>query len=72
MSDTDQDLDRLNDALTGIPVGRDAMTIGDLNGYLTALIVGREIVLPSERFPGYGAAKERSRTSPRRRRRFPW
>lgn len=41
MSDTDQDLDRLNDALTGIPVGRDAMTIGDLNGYLTALIVGR-------------------------------
>ena len=72
MSDTAKDLDWLNDVLTDLPVERDEMTIGDLNRCLTKPIVGRDIVLRSERFPGYGAASEHSRTTPARRRRLPW
>ena len=52
MSDTDEDLDRLNDLLNGIPVEREGMTIGELDGYVAALIVCPEIVLPSEWLPG--------------------
>ena len=71
MSDTAKNLDWLNDVLTDLPVERDEMTIGDLNRCLSKPIVGGDIVLRSERFPGYGAASERSRTSPGRRRRLP-
>ena len=52
MSDTDEDLDRLNDLLIGIPVEREGMTIGELDGYVAALIVCPEVVLPSEWLPG--------------------
>ena len=52
MSDTDEDLDRLNDLLNGIPVEREEMTIGELDGYVAALIVCPKIVLPSEWLPG--------------------
>ena len=52
MSDTDEDLDRLNDLLNGIPVEREGMTIGELDGYVAALIVSPEVVLPSEWLPG--------------------
>ena len=68
MSDTDEDLDRLNDLLNGIPVEREGMTIGELDGYVAALIVCPKIVLPSEWLPGVWGREERSQSSPRRRR----
>ena len=52
MSDTDPDLDRLQDLLNAIPVERDGMTIAELDGYVTALIVCPDMVLPSEWLPG--------------------
>ena len=52
MSDTDDNLDRLNDLLNGIPVEREGMTIGELDGYVAALIVSPEMILPSEWLPG--------------------
>ena len=40
MSDTDPDLDRLEDLLNAIPVERDGMTVAELDGCVAALIVG--------------------------------
>ena len=52
MSDTDPDLDRLQDVLNAIPAERDGMTIAELDGYVAALIVCPETILPSEWLPG--------------------
>ena len=52
MSDTDTDLDRLQDVLNAIPAERDGMTIGELDGYVAALIVCPDMILPSEWLPG--------------------
>ena len=52
MSDTDAELDRLHDLLNAIPAERDGMTIAELDGYVAALIVCPEMVLPSEWLPG--------------------
>ena len=52
MSDTDPDLDRLQDLLNAIPVERDGMTVAELDGYVAALIVCPEVILPSEWLPG--------------------
>ena len=52
MSDTDPDLDRLQDLLNAIPVARDGMTVAELDGYVAALIVCPEVILPSEWLPG--------------------
>ena len=45
MSDTDPDLDRLQDVLNAIPAERDGMTIAELDGYVAALIVCPEMIL---------------------------
>ena len=52
MSDTDPDLDRLQDLLNAIPVERDGMTVAELDGYVAALIVCPDVILPSEWLPG--------------------
>ena len=52
ISDTDPDLDRLQDVLNAIPAERDGMTIAELNGYVAALMVCPEMILPSEWLPG--------------------
>ncbi len=52
MSDTDPDLDRLNDLLHAIPAEGDGMSIGELDGYVAGLIVCPEMVLPSEWLSG--------------------
>ena len=51
MADTDEELDRLNDLLNGIPAEREGMTIAEVDGYVAALIVCPEPVLPSEWLP---------------------
>ena len=51
MSDTDPDLDRLHDLLNAIPAERDGMTIGELDGYVAALIVCPDTIPPSEWLP---------------------
>ena len=51
MSDTDTDLDRLQDVLNAIPAERDGMTIGELDGYVAALIVYPDTIPPSEWLP---------------------
>ena len=52
MSDTDTDLNRLQDVLNAIPAERDGMTIAQLDGYVAAPIVCPEMILPSEWLPG--------------------
>ena len=52
MSDTDPELDRLQDVLNALPAERDGMTIAELDGYVAALIVCPEMILPSEWLPG--------------------
>ena len=52
MSDTDPDLDRLQDLLGAIPAERDGMTVAELDGYVAALIVCPDMILPSEWLPG--------------------
>ena len=52
MTDTDPDLDRLHDLLSAIPAERDGMTIAELDGYVAALIVCPDVILPSEWLPG--------------------
>ena len=52
MSDTDPDLDRLHELLNAIPAEWDAMTIAELDGYVAALIVCPDMVMPSEWLPG--------------------
>ena len=52
MTDTDPDRDRLQDVLNAIPAERDGMTIAELDGYVAALIVCPDTILPSEWLPG--------------------
>ena len=52
MSGADDELDRLNVLLSGIPVERDGMTLGELDGYVAALIVCPEMIPPSEWLSG--------------------
>jgi uncharacterized protein len=47
---TDAELDRLGDFLKGCKGGR-AMNVEQLDGFFAALIVGPEIVMPSEYYP---------------------
>ena len=61
MSDTDAELDRLHDLLNAIPAERDGMTIAELDGYVAALIVCPEMVLPSEWLPGVWGGNTNSR-----------
>ena len=51
MTDTDPDLDRLDDLLSAIPAERDGMTIAELDGYVAALIVCPDTIPPSEWLP---------------------
>ena len=69
MSDTDAELDRLHGLLNAIPAERDGMTIAELDGYVAALIVCPEMILPSEWLPGIWEENTNSRmlTKPRRR-----
>ena len=51
--------DRLQDVLNAIPAERDGMTIAELDGYVAALIVCPEMILPSEWLPGvWGEERE--------------
>ena len=52
MSDTDSDLDRLQDLLTAVPPERDGMNVVELDGYVAALIVCPDPILSSEWLPG--------------------
>ena len=52
MSDPDPNLDRLQDLLDAIPAKRDGMTVAELDGYVAALIVCPDMILPSEWLPG--------------------
>ena len=52
MSRTDEDLDRLNDLLNGIPSEWEGMTIEDLDGCVTVLVVSLNGILLSEWLPG--------------------
>ena len=52
MTDTDPELDRLQGALNAIPAERDGMTIAELDGYVAALIVCPDTILPSEWLSG--------------------
>ena len=52
MSDPDPNLDRLQDLLDAIPAERDGMTVAELDGYVAALIVCPDMILPSEWLPG--------------------
>ena len=48
MTDFEEELDRLNELLNGIPVEREAMSLSQLDGYVAALAVCPERVPPSE------------------------
>lgn len=52
MSDTHEELDRPANQLHAVPVEREGMTIGELDGYVAALIVSPEMVPPSEWLSG--------------------
>ena len=68
MSHTDEELDRLEAMLNGIPVEWEGMSLAELDGYVAGLIV-----CPEMRFcllngcRAYGATRARSRMSRRRR-----
>ena len=52
MSTTDSGLDRLQDLLAAIPPERESMNVVELDGYVAALIVCPDPILPSEWLPG--------------------
>ena len=52
MSDTDSELDRLQDLLATIPSEWKGMNVVELDGYVAALIVCPDTVPPSEWLPG--------------------
>ena len=52
MSDTDPELDRLQDLLATIPSEWKGMNVVELDGYVAALIVCPDTVPPSEWLPG--------------------
>ena len=57
MNDAQEDLDRLNDLLDAICMECDGMSIGELDGYVAAVIVGPEAVPPSEWLPAVWGAE---------------
>ena len=52
MSDTDRNLDRLQELLDAIPADREGMGVAELDGYVAALIVCPDTILPSEWLSG--------------------
>ena len=69
MNDLEEQLDRLNELLNGIPVEREAMSLSQLDGYVAALVVCPEPVPPSEWLPHvwggdgmFGTAEEAAET----------
>ena len=52
MSHTDEELDRLEAMLNGIPVEWEGMSLAELDGYVAGLIVCPEMILPSEWLSG--------------------
>ena len=52
MSDTDRELDRLQDVLATLPSEWKGMNVVELDGYVAALIVCPDTVPPSEWLPG--------------------
>ena len=69
MTDIEEELDRLDDLLNGIPVERDALSLSQLDGFVAALIVCPEPVPPTEWLPGvwggegtFGTAAEAAET----------
>lgn len=48
---TDDDFDLLEDFLLSDKVGDDAMTVSVLDGFLTGIVVGPEMIMPSEWMP---------------------
>jgi uncharacterized protein len=58
---SERDLDRLDEILMSDAVGDDAMPLTELHGYLTAVVSGPTVILPSEWLPsvwGEGATFE--------------
>ena len=51
MNDLEEQLDRLNELLNGLPVEREAMSLSQLDGYVATLAVCPERVPPSEWLP---------------------
>ena len=56
MSDTDRELDRLQDLLAAIRPKREGMNVVELDGYVAALIVCPDTIPPSEWLPGVWGA----------------
>ena len=52
MSHTDEELDRLEAMLNGIPVEWEGMSLAELDGYLAGSIVCPEMIMPSEWLSG--------------------
>ena len=69
MSDTDPDLDRLQDLLDAIPAERERMGVAELDGYVAALIVCPALTCRPNGFRGSGARIMSSRMPPGARRR---
>ena len=49
---SDPDLERLQDVLDAVASGRDGMSVAAFDGYVAALVVCPETILPSEWLPG--------------------
>ena len=60
MSDVHEDLDRLNELLDGISVECDGMSIGELDGYVAALVVCPVEISPSEWLPAVWGSEAKS------------
>lgn len=52
MSYTDEDLDQLDALLQALTQEQFPMTVSELNGYLTGILVAPDLVMPSEWLPG--------------------
>ncbi|WP_026759035.1 UPF0149 family protein [Sediminimonas qiaohouensis] len=51
MSNSDQDLDRLDELLFALPRGNFPMTVSELNGYVTGILSCPDLIPPSEWLP---------------------
>lgn len=52
MAYTDEDLDRLDALLQALPQDQFPMTVSELNGYVTGILVSKSLIPPSEWLPG--------------------
>lgn len=52
MSYTDEDLDQLDALLQALPQEQFPMTVSELNGYVTGILVSKSLIPPSEWLPG--------------------